>query len=62
MRDKVNTNRLPYPPELAQLLEFPSGRWLDQAVEEARRNGETISDKEQELSYGCNRHVRNILS
>ena len=23
------TNRLPYPPELAQLPEFPSGRWLD---------------------------------
>ena len=56
------TNRLPYPPELAQLPEFPSSRWLDQAVEEARRNGETISDEEQELAYGCDRHVRNILS
>lgn len=44
-RQNHATNRLPHPLELSQVPEFPSGgRWLDQAVEEARRNGETISD------------------
>lgn len=52
------TSRLPYPPELAQLAEFPSGRWLDQAIQQAKTNGEVISDEEEELSYGCDRHVR----
>lgn len=56
------TNRLAYPPELAQLPEFPSSRWLHHAIEQAKQNGEIISDEEEELAYGCDRHVIFLLN
>lgn len=55
-------NRLAYPPELAQLPEFPSSRWLHHAIEQAKQNGEIISDEEEELAYGCDRHVIFLLN
>ena len=56
-RRNRTTRALPMPSELAVLPEFPSLKWLEDAMTRAKSNGETITDEEEELVYGCDYHV-----
>lgn len=56
-RRSRTTRTLPYPHELALLPDFPSNKWLEQTILQAKRNGEPITDEEEELAYGCDFHV-----
>ena len=60
-RQSRTTARLPYPPDLVQLPDFPSGKWLDDAIREAKLAGQHISEEEEELATGCDFHVSAIL-
>ena len=56
-RRNRTTRALPWPSELAVLPEFPTLKWLEDAMRHAKSNGEAISDEEEELAYGCDYHV-----
>ena len=56
-RRSRTTRTLPYPPELVLLPDFPTNKWLEQTILQAKHNGESISDEEEELAYGCDFHV-----
>ncbi|KAH7424576.1 hypothetical protein KP509_11G014100 [Ceratopteris richardii] len=48
-----STRFLPLPESLRPLPPFPTSRWLDTAVSQAKATGEDISEEEEELAKGC---------
>mgnify|MGYP006887590131 FL=1 len=43
-RRSRTTCTLLYPPELVLLPDFPTNKWLEQTILQAKRNGESISE------------------
>ena len=51
------TQSLPLPDRLRGLPSFPTSRWLDAVVSEAKKAGEAISQEEEEFAKGCDWEV-----
>ena len=56
-RKNRSTRSLPLPESLRPLPAFPTSRWLDAAVSQAKRGGEDVSEQEEELAKGCDWEV-----
>ena len=56
-RKNCSTCFLPLSDSLQALPSFPTSRWLDAAILEAKKAGEAISEEEEELAKGCDWEV-----
>lgn len=56
-RRNRTTRNLPYPEGMQALPDFPTVRWLEATILEAKRAGLTITEEEEELTKGCDWHV-----
>ena len=60
-RRSRTTRTMPYPEHLQILPEFPTSRWLEATISQAKRDGVSIDDEEMELAKGCDWHVSSII-
>ena len=60
-RSQQTTRTSPYPEHLQILLEFPTGKWIDTTISQAKHDGLTITDEEVELTLGCDWHVGYVI-